>query len=165
MASDLCVEYTLGSSGLVLNDAPPATGVFAQLKTTEILGIDGRPIRATILPNGAADGGDKLTARFGPRLIRVNGDIVVFENGEILGPTSPAKTTTYLTAVNTLINAWIAGLEALLNTTFALTWTPTGAAGRSLTCTYGYEGQEFQPSGDGMTEPRKVTFGLVAETG
>lgn len=158
MASDLCVQYSVGAT-LKMNEAGQTT-----IRPTEILGLDGRPIRATILPNGAADGGDKLTSRFGPRLIRVSGEIIARDaSGDLLSPTSDL--TAYLTEVNTLIDAWISGLETALNSTMTLAWTPTGGTPQSLTVTYGFEGGEFQPTGDGMTEPRKVTFGLVAETG
>ena len=71
MATDLCVQYTLDlATDLFLNQGG-LSGTTTMIRTTAIRGLDGRPIRATILPNGAADGGDKLTARFGPRLILV----------------------------------------------------------------------------------------------
>lgn len=162
--TDLCVQYTLDlSTDLFLNQGGIG-GTTTTIKPTAITGLDGRPIRATILPNGAADGGDKLTARFGPRLIRVEGEIYVYSAGELVTPVD--NLTTYLTGVNTLVAAWIAGLEAVLNTTFTLSWTPTGQGGQSLTVSYGFEGAEFQstPSPD-LSEPTKVTFGLVAETG
>src|SRR6188472_1763010 len=162
MATDLCVEYAVGAS-LKLNQGG-ASGTTTTIRTTAITGLDGRPIRATILPNGAADGGDKLTARFGPRLIRFEGDIWVFSGGNAITPVD--NLTTYLTGVNTLVNAWVSGLEAALNSTFTLGWTATGQGASSLTVTYGYEGAEFQsvPSPD-LSEPTKVSFGLVAETG
>lgn len=130
----------------------------------EILGLDGRPIRATILPDGAADGGDKLTARFGPRLISVTGEIIVRgTGGTVLTPAD--NLTAYMTAVNTLINAWISGLEAALNSTFTLAWTATGQGASSLTVSYGYEGAEFQSSGVPFDGPIQVKYGLVCESG
>jgi hypothetical protein len=140
------VEYQVG--GTLRMNQGGITGTTTTIRPTSIVGLDGRPIRATILPNGAADGGDKLTARFGPRLIRVEGFVVVFSGGELVTPVE--SVTTYLTGVNTLVAAWISGLEALLNSTFTLGWTPTGQGGQSLTCTYGFEGGEFQsaPSPD-----------------
>lgn len=162
MATDLCVEYSVGAS-LKMNQGGP-TGTTTTIRPTSIVGLDGRPIRATILPNGVADGGDKLDAKFGPRLIRVEGEIIVFAAGE---PVTPADNlTTYLTGVNTLVNAWVSGLESALNSTFTLGWTATGQGASSLTVTYGFEGAEFQstPSPD-MSEPTKVTFGLVCESG
>lgn len=162
MATDLCVEYAVGAS-LKLNQGGP-TGTTTTIRTTAITGLDGRPIRSTILPNGAQDGGDKLAAQFGPRLIGFEGIIVVYSGGELITPVE--SLTAYLTGVNTLVDAWVSGLEAALNTPFTLAWTPTGLGADSLTCTYGFEGAEFQstPSPD-LTEPTSVRFGLVAETG
>jgi hypothetical protein len=156
------VEYSVGAS-LKLNQGG-LTGTTTTIRTTSITGLDGRPIRATILPNGASDGGDKLTARFGPRLIQVNGDIVAYTAGEMITPVE--SVTAYLTAVNALVASWITGLEGAINSTFTLAWTPTGGSAQSLTCTYGYEGAEFQsvPSPD-LSGPTTVSFGLVAETG
>jgi len=167
MATDLCVEYSVGSS-LKVNSGG-TSGTVTTIRATNITGLDGRPIRATILPNGAADGGDKLTSRFGPRLIRFEGEVWVYLSNDLLTPADAVKNgniSGYLGAVNTLVAAWVSGLEAALNSTFTLAWTPTGLGAASLTCTYGYEGAEFQstPSTD-LTEWTKVTFGLVAETG
>ena len=162
MATDLCCEYAVGSS-LKLNTGGIG-GTTTTIRTTSITGLDGRPIRATILPNGAADGGDKLTARFGARLITFNGDIVVYSGGQIVTPTQGVAA--YLTAVNALVDSWVSGLEAALNSTFTLSYTPTGGSAVNLTVTYGFEGAQFQstPSPD-LTGPPTVSFGLVAETG
>lgn len=162
MATDLCVEYAVGAT-LKLNQGG-STGTTTTIRPTAITGLDGRPIRSTILPNGAADGSDKLTARFGGRLIRFEGEINVYSAGLLVTPVD--NLTTYLTGVNALVDAWVTGLEAALNSTFTLAWTPTGLGADSLTVSYGYEGAEFQsvPSPD-MSEPTKVSFGLVAETG
>lgn len=157
MATDLCVQYNVGSS-LKMNE-PNATTIV----TTEITGLDGRPIRATILPNGAADGGDKLTARFGPRLISVTGEIVVYSGGQYQTPAN--NLAAYLTGANALIDAWISGLEAALNSTFTLGWTATGQGASSLTVSYGYEGAEFQSSGRPADGPIQVKYGLVCESG
>ena len=139
-------------------------GTTTTIRPSSIVGLDGRPIRATILPNGATGGGDKLTAQFGPRLIRVQGDIVAYDNGEPLTPVE--SVSSYLNAVNELVDTWISGLEAALNSTFTLAWTATGQFASSLTVSYGFEGGEFQstPSPD-MSGPTQVTFGLVAESG
>ena len=162
MATDLCVEYAVGSS-LKLNEGS-ISGTTTTIRPTSITGLDGRPIRATILPNGAADGGDKLTARFGPRLIRVEGEVIAYLSNEILTPVD--NVAAYLTAVNTLVNSWVSGLEGALNSSFTLAWTATGQGASSLTVTYGYEGAEFQstPSPD-LSEPTRVSFGLVCESG
>jgi hypothetical protein len=168
VATDLCVEYAVGAS-LKLNQGG-MSGTTTTIRTTAITGLDGRPVRATILPNGAADGGDKLTARFGPRLIRVQGEVWVYTaGGDLLTPADAVMVgamTAYLTAVNTLVDTWVSGLEAAINTTFTLAWTPTGLGADSLTCSYGFEGTEFQsvPSPD-LSSWTQVSFGLVAETG
>jgi hypothetical protein len=164
MATDLCCEYVLDlATDLKMNEGGIG-GVVTTIRPTSITGLDGRPIRATILPSGAADGGDKLTARFGPRLIRVEGEVIVYAAGVLVTPVEGV--VAYLTAVNTLVNAWVAGLEAVLNTAFNLSFTPTGLSGVTKSVTYGSEGTEFQsaPSSD-LSEPTKVSFGLVAETG
>jgi hypothetical protein len=157
MATDLCVQYNVGAS-LKMNE-PNVTTIIP----TEILGLDGRPIRATILPNGAADGGDKLTARFGPRLISVTGIIAAYSGGNPVTPVD--NMTTYLTQVNTLIDAWITGLEAAINSTFTLNFTPTGLSAVNKTVSYGYEEAEFQSTGRPEDGPTQVKFGLVCESG
>lgn len=162
--TDLCVQYTLDlSTDLFLNQGG-LSGTTTTIRPTSITGLDGRPIRSTIIPLTGTAGGDKLTAQFGPRLIQVQGEIIAFSAGEMITPVE--SVTTYLTAVNALVAAWITGLEAVLNSTFTLSWTPTGGSAQSLTVSYGYEGAEFQstPSPD-MSGPTTVSFGLVAETG
>lgn len=161
--TDLCVEYQVGAS-LRMNQGGLG-GTTTTIRPSSIVGLDGRPVRAPILPNGASDGGDKLTARFGPRLIRVTGYIDVYTAGVQVNPVDDGVVA-YLTGVNALVATWITALEALLNTTFTLGWTPTGQGAQSLTCTYGFEGAEFQsvPSPD-LSGPTTVTFGLVCETG
>jgi hypothetical protein len=97
-------------------------------------------------------------------LITFEGEVWVFTAGEFVSPVE--SVSAYLTAVNALVASWISGLEAALNSTFTLGWTPTGGSAQSLTVTYGFEGAEFQsvPSPD-LTGPTTVSFGLVAETG
>lgn len=162
MATDLCVEYAVGAS-LKLNEGGSA-GTTTTIRPTAIRGLDGRPIRRTIWPQGASDGGILGTGRYGARLIQFEGQIIVYSGGELITPVD--SLTTYLTGVNTLVDAWVSGLEALINTNFTLAWTPTGLGADSLTCRYGYEGAEFQsvPSPD-LSGPTTVTFGLVAASG
>lgn len=162
MATDLCVEYAVGAS-LKLNEGGPS-GTTTTIRPTAIRGLDGRPIRRTIWPQGASDGGILGTGRFGARLIQFEGQIIVYSAGELITPVD--SLTTYLTGVNTLVDAWVSGLEALINSNFTLAWTPTGLGADSLTCRYGYEGAEFQsvPSAD-LSGPTTVSFGLVAASG
>jgi hypothetical protein len=164
---DYCVQYNVGAS-LKMNEPLQDTLIPLSLK-----GLHGRPIRATVIPRGATNGGRKLTARFGPRLIVVRAKVQIVRQAGVDGAGfdwsgSPAAMTAYLTRVNALLEAWEDGLEALLNTPFTLSWTPTGGAGKSLTVTYGYEGQHFEMVSEGeyaMVNFPEVTFGLVAETG
>lgn len=161
--TDLCVEYSVGAS-LKLN-AGGLSGTTTTIRTSSITGLDGRPVRRTIWPQGASDGGILGTGRFGARLITVTGDIIVYSGGEMVTPVDNGVTA-YLTGVNTLVASWISGLEGLINTNFTLAWTPTGGSAQSLTCRYGFEGSEFQstPSPD-LSGPTTVTFGLVAASG
>lgn len=167
MATDLCVEYSVGAS-LKLNQGG-ATGTTTTIRTTAISGLDGRPIRRTIWPQGASDGGILGTGRFGARIIRFEGDIWVFSAGELLTPADAVKNgqeTTYLGAVNTLVDTWVSGLEAAINSSFTLAWTPNGLGADSLTCLYGVEGGEFQsvPPAE-FNEWTKASFALVAASG
>jgi hypothetical protein len=169
MATDLCVQYTLDlGTDLFLNQGG-SSGTTTTIRTTAITGLDGRPIQVTILPNGATSGSDKLTGQFRGRVIRVQGDIWVYSAGELLTPADAVtngSVTAYLTAVNTLVDAWVAGLEAVLNSTFTLSWTPTGLGADSLTVSYGVEGGEFQsvPPAE-FNEWTSVSFSLFAESG
>ena len=166
MATDLCCEYVLDlSTDLKMNeggggDTPTATTI----RPTSIRGLDGKPIRRTIWPQGASNGAILGTGRFGGRLIAVEGEIIVVSGGELVTPAD--NLTTYLTGVNTLVKAWTDGLEAVLNTAFNFVFTPTGLSQVTLSVVYGFEGAEFQsvPSPD-MSEPVKVSYGLVAASG
>lgn len=169
---DLCVPYTGFPSSLHLNGHIGAT-VADTLIPTSIKGLHGRPVRSTIIPRGATNGGRKLTSRFGPRLITVNAFVHIVKvpgsgsdrNGEGVDPHTDMDG--YLTRVNAVLNAWEAALEGALNSAFTLAWTPTGQSGRTLSCTYGFPGGEFEMTSEGedaMIYPT-VTFGLVAETG
>ena len=167
MATDLCVEYAVGAS-LKVNQGG-TSGTATTIRATSILGLDGRPIRRTIWDEGASDGGILGTGRFGARLINFQGEVWVYSAGELLTPADAVKAgtiSTYLGAVNALVDAWVSGLEALINSNLTLAWTPTGLGADSLTCRYGYQGAEFQstPSPD-LTEWTKVQFGLVAASG
>lgn len=167
MATDLCVEYAVGAS-LKLNQGG-MSGTTTTIRTTAITGLDGRPIQVTIVPNAGTSGSDRLTAQLRGRVIRFTGDVVVYSAGELFTPADAVTNgtmTAYLTAVNTLVDAWVSGLEAAVNSSFTLSWTPTGLGADSLTCFYGVEGGEFQstPSPD-LTGWTTVTFALFAESG
>lgn len=168
---DLCVPYTGFPSSLVLNGHIQAT-VADTLIPTSIKGLHGRPVRATIIPRGATNGGRKLTSRFGPRRITVNAFVHIVKvpgagadkDGNGMDPHTDMDG--YLARVNAVLNAWEAALEGALNTPFTLAWTPTGGSGKTKSVTYGFDGGEFDMTSEGedaMIYPT-VTFGLVAET-
>ena len=169
MATDLCVQYTLDlATDLFLNQGG-TSGTTTTIRTTAIRGLDGRPIRRTIWPQGASDGGILGTGRFGPRLITFEGEIWVYQSGELLTPADAAKNNSmafYLNAVNDLVDAFVAGLEGSINSNFTLSWTPTGGGADSLTVRYWFEGSEFQsvPSPT-LSEWTTCSFGLVAASG
>lgn len=155
--TDLCVQYNVGST-LKMNE--PGADTLVPLKMP---GLDGRPIRRTILPKGATDGGIVQTAKFGPRLINVSGIFLIQDaDGTII---SPEDTTAYLTRVNTLAAAWESGLEGLLNTNFTLNYTPTGQSAVNKTVRYGYEGAEWQTEWPDRNTPPTFVFGLVCYSG
>lgn len=171
---DLCVRYTGFPTGLVLNNHLTTPTPGDGIEVVGIKGLHGRPIRSTIIPRGATDGGRKLISRFGPRLIVVNGIVRIIKTAAVDtndpgGGIDPGAIglTAYLTRVNAVLDAWEAALEGALNTPFTLAWTPTGGSGQTLSVTYGFEGGEFEMTTEGenaMIYPT-VTFGLVAETG
>lgn len=155
--ADLCVQYNVGAS-LKMNQ--PAADTLVPRKIT---GLDGRPIRRTMVPKGKTDGGIPQTARFGPRLINVSGIFLIQDaDGSIV---APDDTTAYLTRVNTLAAAWESGLEGLLNSDFTLSYTPTGQGAASKTCRYGYEGAHWETDWPDFTQPPTFVFGLVCYSG
>ena len=165
---DLCVVYNVGPS-LKMNGNLASAGIQDTLIPTSIKGLHGRPIRSTIIPRGATNGGRKLTSRFGPRIITVNALVhivkIVGVDGDGFDPFTDL--TTYLTRVNVVVAAWESYLEGQLNTSFTLSYTPTGGSAINKTVTYGSEGNEFEMTSEGedaMLRPA-VSFGLVAETG
>lgn len=155
--ADLCAEYTLAlATTRKLNEAGAST-----LVPRTITGLDGRPIRATIIPKGATDGGRKLTSRFGPRLIQFSGDILIC--GADGNPLDPLKSPgEYLTRLNQLADGWRSDLEAKLNTAFNLTYTPSGLSLVTRSVTYGYENAEWTVAG--TTNEPTFSFGLVQAT-
>jgi hypothetical protein len=130
----------------------------------KITGLDGRPVRRTVLPKGATNGGIAQLARYGPRLINVSGIFLIQDaDGTVISPAEAL--TTYLTRVNTLAAAWESGLEALLNSDFTLNYTPTGQGAVNKTCRYGYEGAEWQTDWPDVTQPFTFVYGLVCYSG
>ena len=165
---DLCVVYSVGAS-LKMNGLLPAAGIVDTLVPDSIRGLHGRPIRSTIIPRGATDGGRKLTSRFGPRLITVNAHVHIVRtpgvDGTHIDPFDDMAA--YLARVNTVLAAWESGLEGALNSSFTLSYTPTGLSTVNKTVTYGHDGGEFEMTSEGpdaMIQPA-VTFGLVCESG
>jgi hypothetical protein len=156
--TDLCVQYNVGSS-LKMNQAGVDT-----LVPRKITGLDGRPIRRTVLAKGATDGGIVQLARYGPRLINVSGIFLIQDSdGTVITPADDL--TAYLTRVNTLAAAWEAGLEALHNTNFTLNFTPTGQGAVNKTVRYGYEGAEWQTDWPDVTQPVTFVYGLICYSG
>lgn len=148
---DLCCAYTF--AGGTIN---PSSGDGLVLQENGIVGLDGRPIRAQIDNKGRNNGGKKHPSYFGPRIIAFSGGVLI--RSVALKPTSA-----YYAALMTVEDAWIALLEAKLNTPDTLAWTPSNGGSRSLSCTYGSEGGEISFFGS-MLAP-KFHFTLVAETG
>ena len=168
MATVLCVQYTLDlATDLFLNQGG-TSGTVTTIRPTSITGLDGRPIQGTIVPNAGTSGSDKLTHQLRGRPIVVEGYIVVFVANQLVTPADAVANgaTAYLTQVNTLVDAWVAGLEGALNTPFNLNFTPTGLGADSLSVTYGVEGPGFQsvPSPD-LSDWTTVSFTLFAESG
>jgi hypothetical protein len=161
---DLCVQYNVGST-LKMNEPNQDTLVPLSIK-----GLHGRPVRATVIPKGGTNGGKKLSAKFGPRLIvvRAKAHIVAQPGVSNDGYDWSSNLSGWLTRLNALVAAWEAGLEAQLNSSFTLAWTPTGGSPESLTCTYGFDGGHFEMVSEGenaMVGSPEYTFGLVAESG
>ena len=149
--ADLCCAYTF--AGIIINN--PTDGVdHLMLGEDGVTGLDGAPIRSEIDDEGQGDGGIVHPKLYGPRIITFKGfcairSVVVERN------------TAYATALNTLEAAVISALSAQLNTPAALTWTPTGGSGKSISCTYGNQGGEIRFGGSHME--KTFEFTLVAE--
>lgn len=160
---DLCVEYTVGD--MKMNEAGADT-----LVPRSITGLHGRPITGTVFNKGATNDSKKLTHRLRGRVIEVRAvPLIVAVIGD---PTSkgidiPSNLNTYLTRLNTLMDAWVSFLEGKLNTSFTLSYTPTGGSLQSHTVTYGVNGGEFEMDTEeefGMFHPL-VHFSLFQESG
>jgi hypothetical protein len=150
--ADSCCPYSF--NGVVLNDSTPDVDRLV-LGEDGVTGLDGAPIRAEIDDEGQGDGGIvHLPKFFGARIITFKGFVDIRSVAK--GMNDP-----YFTALNTVEAAVIAALEGALNTPSALTWTPTGLSGKSITCTYGNTGGEITFSGPMLA--KEFEFTLVAE--
>lgn len=139
---DLCCEYPF--PGFTINNEA-ATGEDAivdalVLAENGIVGLDGPPIRRQVQPRGKTDGGLVHTSYLAARTVAWSGKVLI-------NSTDWTLSTEYLTAVNTLMDTVMAGLESIRNADWTLTWTPTGVATRSLVLRYGLPGGEIQFGG------------------
>lgn len=128
--------------------------MFTDFEDGQILGLDGAPVRKQIDPQGQSSGGLVHPAFLGARIIQFQGKVLIRSVPEGASP------LTYAAAVNAVEAAATAALEAQLNSATNLAWTPTGGSGKTISCTYGVPGGEFQPTGN-MVD-RRFQFSLVA---
>lgn len=152
--ADYCCTYTF--AGLTINNnATDTTDTLMIGDNGNIVGLDGRPIRAEIDDQGQSDGGIVHPKFYAARIITFSGEVLIrsvaFED-----------TTAYITAINAVEAAAVSALEGQLNSATSLAWTPTGGSGKSISCTYGTSGGEIQFSGAMLPGERAFTFTLVA---
>lgn len=150
--ADTCCQYSFGS--LVVNPSSGADGLYTTFEDGQILGLDGAPVRKQIDPQGQSEGGIVHPAFLGARIISFQGKIAITSVPE------GAPLEDIAAAVNVVEQAATAALEAQLNSATNLSWTLTGGAAKSISCTYGIPGGEFQPSGNMID--RRFQFTLVA---
>lgn len=148
--ADTCTAYTF--AGITINHATNDC-LFTDFDEGQILGLDGAPIRKQIDPQGQQEGGIVHPAFLGARIITFQGKILIQSVDDVTNPL-------YAAAVNAVEAAATSALEGALNSASALAWTPTGGAARSINCSYGVPGGEFQPTGN-MVD-RRFSFQLVA---
>jgi hypothetical protein len=118
---DLCAVYTL--AGLTFNDPDEDTYV-----TDAIDGLDGIPIRRTVVNLPQTDGGLAFPAFTAPRRITFEGVIAIRSIDPYMDRAS------YLAALNAAeLGLWTT-MDTLINATSALAWTYTGL-GMSATLT------------------------------
>lgn len=159
---DLCCQYNVGD--MKMNEPLQDT-----LTPISITGLHGRPISGTVIPLAGTSGSKKRTHQFRGRVIQVRAIPLIVANPGIDGDgiNIARNLTEYNTRLNDLMDAWTSFLESKLNTTFTLSYTPTGGSPVSLTVTYGLEGGEFDMEAEGenaMFAPI-VRFTLFAESG
>ena len=148
--ADTCCIYTV--AGLTIN-AASGDCLHTDFDEGEIAGLDGRPIRKQIDPQGQSDGGIVHTALYGPRIITFSGRVLI-RSVDLTNPSS------YAAAINVVEAASISALEGALNSATNLAWTPTGGSAKTLSVTYGTEGGEIQFFGNMLD--RRFSFTLVA---
>ena len=148
--ADLCCAYTY--AGVILNNPDPDAN-HLMLGEDGVTGLDGAPIRSEIDDQGQSDGGIVHPKLYGPRIITFKGFVNIVTELD-------KKTAAYSTALNVLEAAVTAALEAQLNSAAALTWTPTGGSGKSISCTYGNSGGEIRFGGSHFE--KTFEFTLVA---
>lgn len=146
--ADLCCVYNI--AGIAINSP---TGDSLQLGENGVTGLDGAPIRSEIDDQGQSNGGIVHPKLYAARVITFSGFCLI--RSVTVEPGTP-----YFTALNTLEAAVVTALEGILNSSSALTWTPTGLSGRSIAVTYGTQGGEIQFGGEMME--KTFTFTLVA---
>ena len=149
--ADLCCQYNI--AGIKINDLSSETSDRLVLEEDGVVGLDGRPIRAEIDDQGQSDGGIVHPKLWAAR-------VIVFKGGTNIRSVPQGMNAAYFTALNNLEASVISALEGILNTPSALTWTPTGGSGKSITVTYGNVGGEIQFTGSMME--KKFSFALVA---
>lgn len=159
---DLCCQYNVGD--MKMNEPLQDT-----LTPMSITGLHGRPISGTVIPLAGTPGSEKLVHQFRGRVIQVRAIPLIVANPGIDGDgiDIPRNLDTYLTRLNALMAAWTTFLEGKLNSTFTLSYTPTGGGAVNLTVTYGTDGGEIEMETEGensMFAPL-VRFTLFAETG
>lgn len=148
--ADTCCTYTV--AGITIN-AASGDCLHTDFEDGEITGLDGKPIRKQIDPQGQSDGGIVHQAFFGPRIITFSGRVLIRS-------VDLSNKEAYVAAVNAVESAAVAALESFVNSSTTLAWTPTGGSGKSISVTYGTEGGEIQFSGN-MIDHR-FQFSLVA---
>lgn len=148
--ADLCCEYTF--AGVVINNDTPGADRLI-LGADGIAGLDGAPIRSQVDNKGQTEGGIVHQKFLAAR-------VIVFKGFCQVQSVEPAMNSAYYSALNVLEAAVVTALEGALNSASALTWTPTGGSGKTITCSYGVPGQEIQFGGT-MLE-KTFTFALIA---
>lgn len=150
--ADLCCPYAV--AGITINNATAGADRLV-LDSDGVTGLDGAPVRSQVDPRGQTAGGIVHPKLLGARIITFKGFVHIQS-------VEPDERIPYLTAINALEAAVVSALEGILNSASTLSWTPTGAAARSISVTYGVPGQEIQFTGEMLPGERTFSFGLIA---